>query len=78
MDDLINNYYTDCSRGSGSCLMAVCRGKVSEGLDFTDGKCRLVLITGLPYAPYLNEQVKSKKAYLDSKFNSSQVLQLIY
>ncbi|CAL8080464.1 unnamed protein product [Orchesella dallaii] len=72
LEDLITSYYDDTTKGHGSCLMAVCRGKVSEGLDFTDGKCRAVIITGLPYAPFLNEQVKSKIKYLDSKANQSQ------
>ncbi|ODM90173.1 Regulator of telomere elongation helicase 1 [Orchesella cincta] len=72
LEDLITSYYTDTAKGHGSCLMAVCRGKVSEGLDFTDGKCRAVIITGLPYAPFKNEQVTSKIKYLDSKANQSQ------
>lgn len=72
LDDLIQNYYTDCQRAGGSCLMAVCRGKVSEGLDFTDGKCRAVIITGLPYAPFKNEQVTGKIKYLDGKANGTQ------
>ncbi|WZZ05552.1 hypothetical protein YC2023_091473 [Brassica napus] len=35
---------------SGAVFFAVCRGKVSEGLDFADGAGRAVVITGLPYA----------------------------
>ncbi len=30
----------------GCVLMAVCRGKVSEGIDFTDSKGRVVIVTG--------------------------------
>lgn len=33
----------------GAIFFAVCRGKVSEGLDFSDRAGRAVVITGLPY-----------------------------
>lgn len=32
-------------------LLAVCRGKISEGVDFPDDKCRCVVVAGIPYAP---------------------------
>jgi hypothetical protein len=41
----------------GACLLAVCRGKVSEGLDFADSRARLVLLTGIPYAPAMDPKV---------------------
>lgn len=31
-------------------LLGVCRGKVSEGIDFTDKAGRAVILTGIPYA----------------------------
>ncbi len=34
----------------GAIFFAVCRGKVSEGLDFSDRAGRAVVITGLPFA----------------------------
>ena len=34
----------------GAIFFAVCRGKVSEGLDFADAAGRAVVITGIPYA----------------------------
>ena len=35
---------------SGAIFFAVCRGKVSEGLDFADNSGRTVVITGIPFA----------------------------
>uniref|UniRef100_A0A182N072 Regulator of telomere elongation helicase 1 homolog n=1 Tax=Anopheles dirus TaxID=7168 RepID=A0A182N072_9DIPT len=49
----------------GAIFMAVCRGKVSEGLDFSDANCRAVLITGLPFPPMIDARVVLKKEYLD-------------
>ncbi|RYH21162.1 hypothetical protein EON65_21345 [archaeon] len=52
----------------GSCiLLAVCRGKVAEGVDFSDNKGRVVIVTGIPFAPFMDPWVALKKAYLDRK-----------
>lgn len=42
------------------------QGKISEGIDFKDEACRCVVITGIPFAPYLDPKVKLKREYLDS------------
>uniref|UniRef100_A0A0P4WD16 Regulator of telomere elongation helicase 1 homolog n=1 Tax=Scylla olivacea TaxID=85551 RepID=A0A0P4WD16_SCYOL len=49
----------------GACFMAVCRGKVSEGLDFADCNGRAVIITGLPYPPFKDPRVVLKQKYLE-------------
>ena len=52
-------------KSPGCILMGVCRGKISEGIDFTDNMCRAVIVTGLPFAPYLDPKVKLKRNFLD-------------
>jgi regulator of telomere elongation helicase 1 len=42
----------------GAAFFAVMRGKVSEGLDFSDGAGRAVVITGLPYPMLKDPKVK--------------------
>lgn len=49
----------------GAIFMGVCRGKVSEGLDFADGNGRAVLVIGLPYPPMKDPRIVLKKRYLD-------------
>lgn len=49
----------------GACFMAVCRGKVSEGLDFANRNGRAVIITGLPYPPFKDPRVMLKQKYLE-------------
>lgn len=49
----------------GAIFMAVCRGKVSEGLDFADINGRAVIITGLPFPPLKDPRVILKKRYLE-------------
>jgi regulator of telomere elongation helicase 1 len=49
----------------GAIFMGVCRGKVSEGLDFADINGRAVFIIGLPYPPLKDPKIILKKRYLD-------------
>lgn len=46
--------------------MAVCRGKISEGLDFSDDAARCVIIIGIPYPMILDPKTILKKYYLDN------------
>ena len=59
----------------GSCLLlAVCRGKVSEGIDFSNNKGRVVIVTGIPFAPFQDPWVMLKKQYLDEKTSATSLL----
>ena len=51
----------------GSCLFAVCRGKVAEGIDFSDDMARAVVLTGIPFPNLYDPRVKLKKEYIDSR-----------
>ena len=44
-----------------SILQGVCRGKVSEGVDFADDRGRVAFITGIPYAPLMDPKVYIKE-----------------
>ena len=50
--------------GKGALFLAVCRGKLSEGLDFKDEMARGVVVVGIPYAPPVGK-IKLKKEYND-------------
>lgn len=69
---VMDAYYEDIFRGSqgttsgGAILMGVCRGKISEGLDFSDNAARCVIIVGLPYPQVKDPKVILKKEFLDS------------
>ena len=52
----------------GAIYMGVCRGKLSEGVDFADGRGRVVMITGIPYAPYMDPKVVLKKEYIQRRY----------
>lgn len=46
-------------------MFAVCRGKISEGIDFADNNGRAVIVTGLPFPLYTDPRVILKRQYLD-------------
>lgn len=68
----MTNYYEriNDSTTTGAIFMAVCRGKVSEGLDFADANGRAVIITGLPFAPIYDPKVRLKKSYMQKMQNN--------
>ena len=49
----------------GAIFFAVCRGKASEGVDFSDNNGRAVLIVDIPFPPTCNPKVKLKEQYLE-------------
>ncbi|GAB1600967.1 regulator of telomere elongation helicase 1-like, partial [Argonauta hians] len=74
----IDDFYTKVADPSlnGAIFMAVCRGKVSEGLDFADINGRAVVITGLPFPPSRDPRVMLKMEFLKLK-NSKQGLKQV-
>ncbi|XP_054857838.1 Fanconi anemia group J protein [Eublepharis macularius] len=67
-DKLLQIYYDaiKCKQGKdGALLLAVCRGKVSEGLDFSDDNARAVITIGIPFPNVKDLQVELKRKYND-------------
>lgn len=67
-DELLQLYYDAIKyKGGkdGALLVAVCRGKVSEGLDFSDDNARAVITIGIPFPNVKDLQVELKREYND-------------
>lgn len=64
-NSIMQDFYESIKNTKGGCFLAVCRGKVSEGLDFVDSNGRAVIITGLPFPPLKDPKIILKKKYLD-------------
>ncbi|XP_012381353.2 Fanconi anemia group J protein [Dasypus novemcinctus] len=67
-DELLQLYYDAIKykgEKDGALLVAVCRGKVSEGLDFSDDNARAVLTIGIPFPNVKDLQVELKRHYND-------------
>eukprot|EP00668_Euglena_longa_P012852 GGOE01015347.1.p1 GENE.GGOE01015347.1~~GGOE01015347.1.p1 ORF type:complete len:1110 (-),score=252.04 GGOE01015347.1:226-3090(-) len=76
---VFDEYNACIASDQGAIFFAVCRGKVSEGLDFADNAGRAVVVTGLPYPNRADLRVQLMKTFLDErcratkgKFNGTQ------
>ena len=54
------------SGGTGAILMGVCRGRISEGLDFSDNAARCVIVVGIPYPQMTDPRVMLKQNFLNN------------
>ncbi|CAD8174994.1 unnamed protein product [Paramecium octaurelia] len=53
----------------GAIMFAVHRGKVAEGIDFSDELCRAIFLVGVPYPPKKDIHLLEKMNYLDRIYN---------
>ena len=73
LDTVMREYYEaivinkDPEGMDGALFLAVCRGKVSEGLDFADNNARAVICVGIPFPNVKDSLVDLKKKYNDKK-----------
>ena len=65
--EMIKKFNDNAGTDRGAVLLAVCRGRASEGIDFSDAKARAVVITGIPYPPLHDAKVKLKRQHLDGR-----------
>jgi Rad3-related DNA helicase len=61
----LESYLKAAQTPKGAVLFALIRGKISEGLDFADEKCRAVIIVGVPYPARKDIKVVAKIQYLN-------------
>ena len=71
--DTMQRYYKSIfdENANGAVMMGVCRGKISEGLDFSDNAARCVMIVGIPYPMMTDCKVILKKDFLDKKVRNT-------
>jgi Fanconi anemia group J protein len=70
--DTLNEFNSGNKCGKGSLMLAVYRGKVSEGIDFKDDSARAVFCVGIPFPNVYDVKVKAKKAFNDLPISRAQ------
>ncbi|XWS24611.1 hypothetical protein CRYUN_Cryun28dG0117900 [Craigia yunnanensis] len=63
--------FTNCE---GAAFLAVFRGKVSEGIDFSDDNARVVIVVGIPFPNINDTQIALKKKYNNTYQSSKNLL----
>eukprot|EP00750_Incisomonas_marina_P013093 INCI17223.6.p1 GENE.INCI17223.6~~INCI17223.6.p1 ORF type:complete len:852 (+),score=146.45 INCI17223.6:474-3029(+) len=61
-----NNSLASNAGGGGAVFFAVCRGKASEGIDFSDFRCRAVVAIGIPFPSVAAPKVVTKRSFMDA------------
>lgn len=60
---MLKDFQEEIHRSGKAVLIAVCRGKVSEGIDFSDNYARTVIVVGIPFPSIKDLQVKLKREH---------------
>uniref|UniRef100_A0A0N4ZRV0 Helicase ATP-binding domain-containing protein n=1 Tax=Parastrongyloides trichosuri TaxID=131310 RepID=A0A0N4ZRV0_PARTI len=68
---IMANFELSVENDRGAILFAVCRGKMSEGIDFKDSQSRAVFVIGIPFPPLKDPKVVLKKIYLSDNIKSN-------
>jgi fanconi anemia group J protein len=74
LDESIRDYQAAIAQGHGGMYIAVCRGKVSEGINFSDGNARAVVVLGIPFPNYKDAKVQLKKTFNSAPTNQQRGL----
>ncbi|KAJ6228529.1 fanconi anemia group j protein [Anaeramoeba flamelloides] len=72
---MIQDYYdiVDAQSGYGAICFAIYRGKVSEGLDFSDSRARATILLGIPFPSLKSLNIQEKKNY-NTKYHDTKRL----
>ncbi|DBA96498.1 TPA: hypothetical protein ACH3X1_015378 [Trebouxia sp. C0004] len=62
-DEAIKSYRQAAAKTQGAVLLAVMRGRSSEGVDFLDDCARAVVVVGIPYPPLYETSVRLKRMF---------------
>jgi len=65
VDDLLSQYSQAIATVKGGLLLSVIGGKMSEGINFSDGLGRGVVVVGLPFPNIQSVQWKAKLEYIE-------------
>lgn len=65
------NYKDFVNKNNKGIFLCVCRGKLSEGLNFKDNLARAIFVIGIPFLHLNDSRVILKKSFHDDNFTLS-------
>ncbi|EAN32138.1 DNA repair helicase (rad3) family protein [Theileria parva strain Muguga] len=69
--EIFEKYKQNIDQGNGSVFFAICRGRLAEGIDFSDDYCRGIFVCGIPYPSRFDDNTALKMDYLDKLSNKT-------
>ncbi|CAN8233350.1 unnamed protein product [Cochlearia groenlandica] len=73
VEAVLRDYKEAIERERGAIMLAVVGGKVSEGINFSDGMCRCVVMVGLPYPNPSDIELLERIKHIDGLGDSESV-----
>eukprot|EP00743_Colponemidia_sp_Colp-15_P010716 GILK01011837.1.p1 GENE.GILK01011837.1~~GILK01011837.1.p1 ORF type:complete len:858 (+),score=121.79 GILK01011837.1:230-2803(+) len=67
VEEVLQLYATAIQKEGGALLFSVVGGKMSEGINFSDGLGRCIVMVGLPFANLYDPELKEKMSFMDSQ-----------
>jgi len=64
----LHHFRLACDCGRGAIFMSIARGKVAEGIDFSDHYGRCIVLFGVPFQNTLSRVLKSRLGYLKDRY----------
>lgn len=64
----LHHFKLACDCGRGAIFMSIARGKVAEGMDFTDHYGRCIVLFGVPFQNTLSRVLKARLGFLKEKY----------
>lgn len=68
--EMYSDYKSAIEKEGGAILLGVCRGRMSEGIDFYDDHARSVIVFGIPYPPRNDRDIRLKMQFNDDRLES--------
>eukprot|EP00742_Colponemidia_sp_Colp-10_P016154 GILJ01018486.1.p1 GENE.GILJ01018486.1~~GILJ01018486.1.p1 ORF type:complete len:864 (-),score=122.28 GILJ01018486.1:323-2881(-) len=67
VDEVLQLYASAIQNEGGALLFSVVGGKMSEGINFSDGLGRCIVMVGLPFANLYDPELKEKMSFMDAQ-----------
>jgi hypothetical protein len=70
--EALRDHKNKCEAKRPSMILAVARGKFTEGADYVGNHCRMMVVIGIPLMPAEDPELLNRQAYLNTKIRNKQ------
>lgn len=66
VESVLTDYAEKVASNNGAILLSVVGGKMSEGINFSDGLARAVFMIGLPFPNFMSAEIIAKRKFIEN------------